>query len=156
MLIERSRLRAQVTQQLEQFRGVLLIGPRQVGKTTLARTFVPSGSTNYFDLEDPVVAEPFRAPKDLLARLRGLVVIDEVQHAADIFPLLRVLMDREGAPAKFLLLGSASMRLLRQGVNPCSGASQSSKSAASRWKKLAPRRSGLCGGAAARRRPSWR
>lgn len=115
MLIERTRLRAQVAQLLEQFRGVLLVGPRQVGKTTLARSFVPAVGANYFDLEDPAVAEQFRAPKDLLARLRGLVVIDEVQHAPDIFPLLRVLMDREGAPAKFLLLGSASMPLLRQG-----------------------------------------
>jgi predicted AAA+ superfamily ATPase len=51
----------------------------------------------------------------LLSDLRGLVVIDEVQHAPNLFPLLRVLMDREGAPAKFLLLGSVAMPLLRQG-----------------------------------------
>lgn len=99
MLIERARLRAQVSGLLEQFRGVLLVGPRQVGKTTLARSFVPAGSPNYFDLEDPVVADRFGAPKALLSDLRGLVVIDEVQHAPNLFPLLRVLMDREGAPA---------------------------------------------------------
>jgi len=115
MLVERTQLRARVAGLLEQFRGVLLIGPRQVGKTTLTRTFVPAVSPNYFDLEDPVVAEQFRTPKTLLAELRGLVVIDEVQHAPDVFPLLRVLMDREAAPAKFLVLGSASMPLLRQG-----------------------------------------
>jgi predicted AAA+ superfamily ATPase len=115
VLIERARLRAQVSGLLQQFRGVLLVGPRQVGKTTLARSFVPPGSPNYFDLEDPVVAEQFRAPKALLSDLRGLVVIDEVQHAPNLFPLLRVLMDREGAPAKFLLLGSVAMPLLRQG-----------------------------------------
>jgi predicted AAA+ superfamily ATPase len=115
MHIQRTQLRAQIERLLEQFRGVLLVGPRQVGKTTVARTFVPAGSPRYFDLEDPVVAEQFQAPKTLLSDLRGLVVIDEVQHAPELFPLLRVLMDREGTPAKFLLLGSASMPLLRQG-----------------------------------------
>ncbi|MCX8005671.1 MAG: ATP-binding protein [Burkholderiaceae bacterium] len=121
MLIERRRLRAEVARLLQRFRGVLLVGPRQVGKTTLARTFVPPDSPNYFDLEDPVVAEQFRAPKALLGGLRGLVVIDEVQHAPGLFPLLRVLMDRPDAPAKFLLLGSASPALLRQGAESLAG-----------------------------------
>ena len=115
MRIDRTRLRAEIARLLQQFRGVLLVGPRQVGKTTLARTFLPADSPRYFDLEDPLVVEQFRRPRTLLSALRGLVVIDEVQHAPDLFPLLRVLMDREGAPAKFLLLGSASLKLLRQG-----------------------------------------
>jgi hypothetical protein len=113
--IDRTRLRAEIARLLQQFRGVLLVGPRQVGKTTLARTFLPADSPKYFDLEDPLIIEQFRRPRTLLSTLRGLVVIDEVQHAPDLFPLLRVLMDREGAPAKFLLLGSASLQLLRQG-----------------------------------------
>jgi predicted AAA+ superfamily ATPase len=115
MLINRARLRGEIDRLLRQFRGVLLVGPRQVGKTTLARSFVPADSPNYFDLEDPAVAAQFAAPKVLLSELRGLVVIDEVQHAPHLFPLLRVLMDREDTPARFLLLGSASMPLLRQG-----------------------------------------
>jgi len=115
MLIDRSALRAQVARLLGQFRGVLLIGPRQVGKTTLARSFVRAGSANYFDLEDPLVTEQFRVARTLLSALNGLIVIDEVQHAPGLFPLLRTLMDREPAPARFLLLGSASMPLLRQG-----------------------------------------
>lgn len=49
---------------------MILVGPRQVGKTTLARSFVPAGSANYFDLEDAVVAEQFRAPRALLEGLR--------------------------------------------------------------------------------------
>ena len=114
MRIDRVRLRAEIARALDQFRGVLLVGPRQVGKTTLARSFVPSRAPNYFDLEDAVVAEQFRAPRTLLEELRGLVVIDEVQHAPELFRLLRVLMDRDDAPAKFLLLGSASPALLRQ------------------------------------------
>jgi predicted AAA+ superfamily ATPase len=114
MQIDRIRIRTEIARALDQFRGVILVGPRQVGKTTLARTFVPAGSPNYFDLEDAVVAEQFRAPRALLEGLRGLVVIDEVQHAPELFRLLRVLMDRDDAPAKFLLLGSASPSLLRQ------------------------------------------
>lgn len=115
MAIQRRRLRDEVARLLEQFRGVLLVGPRQVGKTTLARTFLSASAPTYFDLEDPAVAAQFGAPKDLLESLRGLIVIDEVQLAPQLFPLLRVLMDRETLPAKFLLLGSASMPLLRQG-----------------------------------------
>lgn len=48
---------------------MLLIGPRQVGKTTLARTFVPAGGANYFDLENPVIAEQFRRPLSVLESL---------------------------------------------------------------------------------------
>lgn len=61
-----------------------------------------------------MVAEQFRAPRTLLEGLHGLVAIDEVQHAPELFRLPRVLMDRDDAPAKFLLLGSASPSLLRQ------------------------------------------
>ena len=114
MQIERTRLRTQIAKALDHFRGVILVGPRQVGKTTLARSFVPAGSPNYFDLEDAVVAEQFRSPRSLLEGLRGLVAIDEIQHAPELFRTLRVLMDRDDTPAKFLLLGSASPALLRQ------------------------------------------
>ncbi|HEX6828885.1 MAG TPA: ATP-binding protein, partial [Burkholderiales bacterium] len=114
MLIERSTLRARVTEALGRNRGVVLVGPRQVGKTTLARTFLDPGAPNYFDLEDPRVEAQFAAPMTLLEGLRGLVVIDEVQHAPELFKVLRVLIDRPTAPAKFLLLGSASPALLRQ------------------------------------------
>lgn len=154
MLIGRACLRAQVSKLLQQFRGVLRVGPRQVGKTTLARSFVPSGNPNCLDLEDPVVAEQFRAAKALLSAACGLVVTDEVQHAPNLFPLLRVRMDRESAPAKFLLLGSVAMPLLGHGSESLLGGSPSSRSAALRSTKSAPATPRGCGGAAARRRRS--
>jgi hypothetical protein len=93
---------------------VALLGSRQVGKTTLARQFLASDSPLYFDLEDPVVASAFENPMSSLAALRGLVVIDEAQRCPQIFPVLRVLADRAGIPARFLILGSASPELSRQ------------------------------------------
>lgn len=70
-------------------------------------------ATAYFDLEDPASESRLRDPKLALAPLRGLVVIDEIQRRPDLFPLLRVLLDRVPLPAKFLILGSASPQLLR-------------------------------------------
>lgn len=98
-----------------------LIGPRQSGKTTLARQFLASDSPLYFDLEDPVVASAFENPMSSLAALRGLVVIDEAQRCPQIFPVLRVLADRAGIPARFLILGSASPELSRQASESLAG-----------------------------------
>src|SRR5688500_1638528 len=86
---------------------VALIGPRQCGKTTLAREFVSAESTRYFDLEDPVSIARLAEPGIALQGLKGLVVIDEVQRREDLFPVLRVLADRKPLPARFLVLGSA-------------------------------------------------
>ena len=93
---------------------VVLTGPRQCGKTTLARCFLESDSVNYFDLESPPSLSRLDEPMTALAPLRGLVVIDEVQLRADLFPALRVLVDRPDCPARFLILGSASGNLQRQ------------------------------------------
>lgn len=119
--IDRRRLHARIAAALERSRGVVLVGPRQVGKTTLARSFVPQGTANYFDLEDPQVEAQLEAPMTVLGPLRGLVVIDEVQRAPELFKLLRVLMDRDPAPASFLLLGSASPGLLKQSSESLAG-----------------------------------
>lgn len=100
---------------------VALIGPRQCGKTTLARQFLIKESPLYFDLEDPVVATAFENPMSSLAPLRGLVVIDEAQRCPAIFPVLRVLADREESPARFLILGSASPELSRQSGESLAG-----------------------------------
>ncbi len=93
---------------------MLLAGPRQCGKTTLARQFVAPSSVNYFDLEDPLSLSRLSEPMTALSALSGLVVLDEVQRRPDIFPVLRVLVDRDDNRAQFLILGSASGDLLRQ------------------------------------------
>ena len=93
---------------------VVLAGPRQCGKTTLARQFLTPESVNYFDLESPPSLARLDEPMTALAPLQGLVVIDEVQLRPDLFPTLRVLVDRTPAPSRFLVLGSASGPLLRQ------------------------------------------
>lgn len=103
-----------------------ILGPRQCGKTTLARQFVsePSGSpkpVHYFDLEDETDLARLEAPKLALEGLRGLVVIDEVQRRPALFETLRVLADRRPLPARFLILGSASRDLIHQGSESLAG-----------------------------------
>ena len=120
-MLERTALQATVLAALSRSPAVALVGPRQVGKTTLARTLLGSGSPNWFDLEDPQVEAQLAAPMVALKDLRGLVVIDEVQHAPDLFKVLRVLIDRPDNPARFLLLGSASPSLLRQSSESLAG-----------------------------------
>jgi len=100
---------------------VALIGPRQCGKTTLARQFLPPDHSNYFDLEDPVVAGLLENPKTALEGLRGLVVVDEAQREPRMFPVLRLLADRPENPATFLILGSASPELSRQSAESLAG-----------------------------------
>ncbi len=106
---------------LRRSRVVALLGPRQCGKTTLARQFVPADSLNYFDLEDPRGLARLTEPDTALRPLKGLVVIDEIQRRPDLFPLLRVLADRKPLPARFLILGSASPDLLRQSSESLAG-----------------------------------
>ncbi len=93
---------------------VVLVGPRQSGKTTIARQFVPEDSPNYFDLEDPASLARLDEPMTALGPLTGLIVIDEVQRRPELFPILRVLVDRSRTSARYLILGSASGDLLRQ------------------------------------------
>lgn len=90
-----------------------LLGPRQCGKTTLARTLAASMASTIFDLEDPVDRARLSTPRQVLAELRGLVVLDEIQRLPELIEILRVLADRPDTPARFLVLGSASPDLVR-------------------------------------------
>ncbi len=114
VMVERSQLLATLKKALSRSRVVVLTGPRQCGKTTLARQLLSETSVNFFDLEDPADLERLTEPMTALKPLRGLVVIDEVQRRPDLFPILRVLADRRDASARFLILGSASGDLSRQ------------------------------------------
>jgi predicted AAA+ superfamily ATPase len=120
-MIDRRADARRVQAALRRSRVVALLGPRQCGKTTLARRFVPERSLNYFDLEDPQSLARLSEPALALRPLRGLIVIDEIQRRADLFPLLRTLADRRPLPARFLILGSASPDLLRQAYESLAG-----------------------------------
>jgi predicted AAA+ superfamily ATPase len=120
-MIERTDWLEAIRAALSRSRIVTLIGPRQCGKTTLARSFVAEDSANYFDLEDPASLARLAEPMTALGSLQGLVVIDEVQRRPDLFPVLRVLADRERKAGKFLILGSASGDLLRQSSETLAG-----------------------------------
>ena len=120
-MVPRSEALTRVRSGLRRSRVVALVGPRQCGKTTLARELVPPRSPRYFDLEDPLSLARLDEPMTALERLRGLVVIDEIQRRPDLFPVLRVLADRRPLPARFLVLGSASPPLLRQSAESLAG-----------------------------------
>jgi predicted AAA+ superfamily ATPase len=120
-VIQRSIHLEALREALSRSRVVVLIGPRQCGKTTLARELVPEDSINYFDLEDPGAVARLDEPMTALAPLRGLVVIDEIQRRPELFPVLRVLSDRGDPPARFLVLGSASGELMRQSSESLAG-----------------------------------
>lgn len=119
MLLQRHRLEAEVHRALGRSRAVVLAGPRQSGKSTLAAGLVARNGARWFDLENPVDLQRLAQPLTALGALQGAtgvapIVIDEVQLVPGLFPVLRVLIDRSPANGQFLLLGSASPALLRQ------------------------------------------
>lgn len=112
MRYERSNLLSRIEEGFGKKPITLLLGPRQCGKTTLARHYAGRPDTHWFDLEDYLHRSRLEDnPMSTLGSLRGRVVLDEVQILPELFPVLRVLADRPEMPAKFLLLGSASPRL---------------------------------------------
>ena len=111
--IQRTRVLVELQQALTRSPVAALLGPRQCGKTTLARQVAGDGG-QFFDLESSLDRQSLAlAPERTLDPLRGLVVLDEIQTMPQLLPVLRVLADRPGAPARFLLLGSASPDLIR-------------------------------------------
>src|SRR5437763_2684646 len=123
MRIERRWHADRVRRLLSRTPVVAILGARQVGKTTLARDVVASwkGTSAFLDLEDPADLARLADPMLALGPLRGLIVLDEIQRRPDIFSALRVLADRPKTPARFLVLGSASPELLRQGSESLAG-----------------------------------
>ena len=115
MIIDRPSARARIHEAFSVHPAVALTGPRQCGKTTLARAIATAASrgSTFFDLESAVDRRRLQAPERALSDLSGLVVIDEIQREPALFETLRVLVDRPGNPARFLVLGSASPELVR-------------------------------------------
>lgn len=117
-----------ILKRLDQFDSVALLGPRQVGKTTLARQIAEqaSGQTKYLDLERPADRRLLDdADAYFASHAKELIVLDEIQRAPEIFRVLRGQIDERrrmgGAGGKFLILGSASMDLLRQSSESLAG-----------------------------------
>lgn len=108
---------------LRRFPVVGIIGARQVGKTTLARDFAARTGKKvvYYDLENPEDLARLTDPMLVLKQHKGVIIIDEVQRMPGLFPVLRVLADRPGRPAQFLILGSASPAMLRQSFETLAG-----------------------------------
>lgn len=98
-----------------------LIGPRQCGKTTLARMFSKGQSTNFFDLESQIDLNRLHNPQLMLSSLNGLVIIDEIQAMPALFRVLRVVVDRPENKTRFLILGSASPDLVRNASETLAG-----------------------------------
>jgi predicted AAA+ superfamily ATPase len=116
-LVARTQDLLEITQLMAAFPVTAILGPRQCGKTTLARAL---NADHYFDLENPRDIARLEQPQLALEDLTGLIVIDEIQRQPDLFPLLRYLVDRNPSQ-KYLILGSASRDLIRQGSETLSG-----------------------------------
>lgn len=112
-MIERSEVRGRIERALGRAPICYLAGPRQSGKTTLARGFLSADDPGYFDLEDPESESRLAVPKLALSQDRPLIVIDEIQRRPDLFPLLRVLADASERKGRYLILGSASLQVIK-------------------------------------------
>jgi hypothetical protein len=116
-LIDRKTDRAILAKYMSAFPITAILGPRQCGKTTLARTLA---ADHYFDLENPRDLARLEQPQLALEELKGLIIIDEIQRLPDLFPLLRYLVDQR-KNRKFVILGSASRDLIRQSSESLAG-----------------------------------
>ena len=118
------RIITEITDSLSFFPVVSIIGPRQVGKTTLAKQIMSESAkpTLYLDLELQSDLFKLNDAELFLSQHSGkLVVIDEVQNKKELYPLLRALVDRTREPGQFLLLGSASPELIRHSSESLAG-----------------------------------
>jgi uncharacterized protein len=117
MTLDRPEDKARLVVYLREFPVTAILGPRQSGKSTLADEF---GAAHRFDLEDPRDLALLEQPQLALEPLQGLIVIDEIQRAPELFPLLRYLVDHRPGQ-RYLILGSATRDLLRQSSESLAG-----------------------------------
>ena len=112
-MIERPRRIEAVAEALGQYPVAAILGPRQCGKTTLARKFALDRKSVVYDLDNPIDMARLATPMLALEGLTGLVIIDEIQRKPELFGILRVLVDRPESKTRFLVLGSASPHLVK-------------------------------------------
>ncbi len=122
-MINRYHYLEQIEQNFDVHSVVALLGPRQCGKTTLAREFANSykGDVHFFDLENPQDRILMDNPQLLLSDLSGLIIIDEIQRSPNLFQFLRYQVDQQGKVQRFLILGSASRDLIQQSSESLAG-----------------------------------
>ena len=112
-MIQREKYLTQLAYLVEHSPVTALLGPRQCGKTTLAKEFGKSRGSHYFDLESTADLNALQDPELMLGELDGLIILDEIQLMPNLFNVLRVLVDRSERKCRFLILGSASPSLIR-------------------------------------------
>ena len=117
------RLENEVHHSLLSFPVTAILGPRQCGKSTLAKTVLQGrADTVYLDLESPSDLRKLEDPEFFFATQREkLICIDEIQRVPELFPIIRVAVDGQRRPGKFLILGSASQDLIRQSSETLAG-----------------------------------
>ena len=121
-IIKRKLYLKSINREFEVHPVVAILGPRQCGKTSLARDFLAGKeSFHFFDLENPRDLAKLDDPMLALEHLNGIIVIDEIQRKEDLFPVLRVLVDQNKEKRKFLILGSASRDLIKQSSESLAG-----------------------------------
>lgn len=98
-----------------------LLGPRQTGKTTLARLFAKNKTATFFDLESIPDQRRLQNPEFVLGGLEGIIILDEIQLMPELFGTLRVLVDRPEQKARFVILGSASPEIIKNASETLAG-----------------------------------
>ena len=123
--MDRPNLLSSITEAFMVHPVIAILGPRQAGKTTIARHYMNffqhQAKVHFFDLENPTDLSVLENPKTVLERLEGLIIIDEIQRIKELFPVLRVLVDNPNLNQKYLILGSASQDLIRQSSETLAG-----------------------------------
>jgi len=120
-LVPRRGFRQAILTGLSRHPAVSLLGPRQCGKTTLAKGIAAEQPSTFFDLERPADRRRLENAEHALTSAEGLVVIDEIQRDPGLFEVLRVLIDRWESKGRFLLLGSASPHVVRGAFESLAG-----------------------------------
>jgi predicted AAA+ superfamily ATPase len=110
----RNILISHIKEAISKYPVTAILGPRQCGKTTISKLISKNQPIKIFDLEDPADLVSLTAsPKITLESLKGLIIIDEIQRMPELFPILRVLADRQVKGVRYLILGSASPALIK-------------------------------------------